>query len=697
MIQSRTTNRTTRLGFALLLLCQFTTLGSTMPTAMGAQRESKKLLDSFDTFFNEMEGKRNVFQKAPSTATAARVSGARLGRKGLGLIVTADRQEEGYCGIWIHFFDAGALKLKYVDATKYKFLTFWVKGAEGGEQFKVKLADDVWLAKEDSVTIGDIDDFLDEGITRRWQQVFVPLSDDCGLDLEQLGGLTFEFDSPTKTTVFIDQIELTTESPSNKRSSRQALVTNQKSDRLLTEFEHQLQASVRPAKLASERALWLWDTVSILSTPEETKSFVDFCVRNEITTVWAQLPHDVHTKGVPTEIKRSTCTITLTSELRSLLRTAHDAAIRVHALAGDPHYALKDSHHIALAIVDAVIDFNSASSELERFDGVHFDNEPYLLTGWHDWQQRQVILKEFLSLNRECQRRVDAAPIPIEFGVDIPFWLQEADESGQPIGQVMFEGKNQAASYHLLQMVDNIGVMNYRDVAQGPDGMIAHADNLLSYADNISAAKLYFGVETLAPQPTRVVFAVGRSRRDFHEAVSGHASHFAALSHVAGKRLRLICDQDNVHVGIEVGLSNTDEEKAAITTTLSRIASTFGVNAAADPEDATTRQQALQQLLRANVQWRDVNPCTIIDTVTGQTHLLVRGDCTLPDKVTFADESLEHFRLQTHLAEYQFKKHKSFAGLAIHDYRSFKTLLDRYLPPETEAQKKQTLTSKVAK
>ena len=60
----------------------------------------------------------------------------------------------------------------------------------------------------------------------------------------------------------------------------------------------------------------------------------------------------------------------------------------------------------AIGKSNAVIEFNRESAPDQRFDGIHFDNEPYLLLGWEDRTRREQILREFLELNVECQRRV---------------------------------------------------------------------------------------------------------------------------------------------------------------------------------------------------------------------------------------------------------------------------------------------------
>jgi hypothetical protein len=80
----------------------------------------------------------------------------------------------------------------------------------------------------------------------------------------------------------------------------------------------------------------------------------------------------------------------------------------VEALDGAPEYSVRKNHRVPLAIVDAVIAFNRAGGPGERFDGVHFDNEPYLLVGRHFPEVRKKILTEFVELNLECQRRIRA-------------------------------------------------------------------------------------------------------------------------------------------------------------------------------------------------------------------------------------------------------------------------------------------------
>ena len=618
------------------------------------------LIDDFNSGIqNRLGGYRNSYQKAPSFADAMRVPQARYGVQGLGLRLIADREESGFCGFWIHFFDMRAQNRRYLDASEYHFLSFWVKGAEGGETFSVRLADDRWIAKEDSVDFGDIEKFLPGGVTAKWQEALIPLDNDHGLRLDRLGGMTFEFVNPGQSTVFIDNIAV--------KSSRSGTVYDTgETDRAAVDSESRELA----------RAIWLWSTESMLDDVAKADAFLRFCKAQGINQVWAQLPFDIKLERVRDQISNSTCIIRRQESLRRFLRSAHAVGLQIHALEGYPEHALRQNHHIPRAIVDAVLAFNKDQPKAEQFDGIHFDNEPYLLLGWHDPQQRKQILFEFLTLNSECQRRVCATSPRIEFGVDIPFWLQDMDVSiGEPHGEVWFGGQRQPASFHLLEMVDNVGVMNYRDQAQGADGMIAHARDLLVHADNSTRTKVFMGVETYGAEPTQVLFAVGRPRSQFEQALRNDASDLAMLSRLDGNRLRVFDDGEKVHVGIEVEETDMVAKRIEIARTISRIAAAFGADSN-DPASDSATQSALAKRLDRSGEWSNAKPGSVRDPDSGQRHLLVTAYAIMPEKITFANENASHFAVQTQAAEVRFAQHPSYTGLAIHHYDSLIELLN---------------------
>ena len=65
-------------------------------------------------------------------------------------------------------------KLGGANISSYKYLSFWVKGAAGGEYFKVELKNNVANANRNHAAVY-VTDYLDGGVTNDWQKVTIPL------------------------------------------------------------------------------------------------------------------------------------------------------------------------------------------------------------------------------------------------------------------------------------------------------------------------------------------------------------------------------------------------------------------------------------------------------------------------------------------------------------------------------------------
>ena len=213
------------------------------------------------------------------------------------------------------------------------------------------------------------------------------------------------------------------------------------------------------AQTAPPRAMWLWDPAPLLDDAAARRDFFAFCERHRIGIVWAQ---------IATRANVDRRQLDRASDWKALIADAHRRDMKVHALDGDPHYVLRDQHALVLSTLDAVAAYNTAAAANERFDGVHFDNEPYVLLDWRDPRLRERLLEDYLDLNARAAAAARAAGLA--YGVDIPFWWGSIDEvTGEPTGIVSFRGTRQAASDHLLAIVDNLGIMDYRTTAAGPD------------------------------------------------------------------------------------------------------------------------------------------------------------------------------------------------------------------------------------
>ncbi len=619
-----------------------------------------------DGIVNRLGGYYNKFERPPSTASTFLASDVHRGQGGRSLRVATDRRDEGFCGVWMHFFNfrAGASK-RYFDASGYEYLSFWVKGQKGGEDFTIKLADEDWVVQEDGLPVGSVGEFLPGGVTTEWKEVLVPLKRFNTLELTKMAGITLDFDAIGKFVVYIDDF---------------CFKTSAQAPTPLTPASE----AVSVANQTHPRAMWVWSTEQLLNDDAARQSLFAFCKQENINQLWLQILYrfepDVAVSQVAVDGRLPEtlrCVLQHADAFRQFLEQAHKEDIFVHALDGYPEYAQKIYHAMPLAIVDAIIAFNKESKPAQRFDGIHFDNEPYLIAGWRDPTRSKEILKEFLHLNAQCQKRVREQSEMV-FGVDIPFFWHERDpKTGQIIGEVSFNGQVKPASYHCIDMLDNVGIMNYRDTADGADGMIAHGQELLEYGDTVSNAKIYMGIETFSYPPTDCWFALGLPKDVFARVIEKQDGALSRLSRIDGFRTQIFDDGSNIHLGIELPANPTPQQKEQAKKAVMKIAKHLGVLSV--PELKSRLKEiavAAFEGFSYDVEWKNPQDRVIFDTVTGAKFPgLVATSIMLP-KVSFSQESYGQIQAQTRAAESVFNRYNSYRGIAIHYYQTYRSKVE---------------------
>jgi len=243
---------------------------------------------------------------------------------------------------------------------------------------------------------------------------------------------------------------------------------------------------MRPQDVLSPRGLWVWDEAPVLHDPQQQRTFLDFCQRHRVTFEWMQIA--TSRTGVGRRLESG-------DDWKTLLAEGHRRGMRLAALDGDPHYALPEQHDLVLAIVDAVVAYNAAAQPAERFDGIHFDIEPYALEAWKDAPTRAQLLTAYLDLTARAAARAHAGGA--RYATDVPYWWTSRDPTtGEAMTAITFRGVRQAATDHLLEMVDAVGIMDYRTQATGPEGLIQSVLGTLRRADQLKKARVFVGVET---------------------------------------------------------------------------------------------------------------------------------------------------------------------------------------------------------
>jgi hypothetical protein len=416
---------------------------------------------------NRLGGFFGTFGKGHSTARTA-LDGWDDGRRAL--TIDFVNTATGPCGAWIHLFDLTrpAADRVYLDTTPLQIATFWIRGKTGGERVQIKAADAAWERREDALPIGDVGSFLPAGrITAEWQQAIVPLSAfPAPLDRRTLAVLVFEAVSGGESRIAIKDLGFC-------MRPQPAIPLSP-------------PASPGTAQPPGERALWVWNTAEIIDAPAAQRALVEFARRGRITQLFLQLP------DAPSQRRASGEIVLDATRWKAFLGFLGGSGLRAHALVGSPEDALPDHHERVLATVQNVVAYNAAAAPGDRFAGMHFDIEPYLLPGFRG-TRRQQILAGYLDLVAKTAQRTGSAGI--EFGVDIPFWYDSLDDLTGELPLVEYRGTRKPANEHVLDLVDSAAVMTYRTTAYGADSIVALAEGELRYAA-AKGKRVFVGLET---------------------------------------------------------------------------------------------------------------------------------------------------------------------------------------------------------
>lgn len=213
------------------------------------------------------------------------------------------------------------------------------------------------------------------------------------------------------------------------------------------------------------RATWIWNAKLIVSQPEE---IVAFAKEHQINRIYLQIkPIDIPPQAY-----------------RSFIGLASRAGIGVEALSGDPHWVFTRNQESIASLIAWVKAFNNQAPENERFQGIHVDIEPYLLPEWE--QDRENIVRQWMEniefLVAETKKDTD-----LLVSADLPFWIDS----------VQVPGDADKLSNWMLQRLDSITLMAYRNYADGPNGILSIVQRIVDDANEQKQRSVIVGVNIL--------------------------------------------------------------------------------------------------------------------------------------------------------------------------------------------------------
>ncbi len=162
------------------------------------------LLDDFDHSDLNLLGRRaHTYKRLPSVCAIKRVAEGAYGGVGRSLQLTYHKESSGWCG---YYTLLNVVDGPFYDLSPFVSVSFWVRGAKGGENFEIGMADENWMIIGDSLKAGPVEKYLPGGVAIEWQRVEIPLRDFGALNLARMGSVVFNCDRKGDGDIFIDQL-----------------------------------------------------------------------------------------------------------------------------------------------------------------------------------------------------------------------------------------------------------------------------------------------------------------------------------------------------------------------------------------------------------------------------------------------------------------------------------------------------------
>jgi len=262
---------------------------------------------------------------------------------------------------------------------------------------------------------------------------------------------------------------------------------------------------------SATRAMWFWNSAAaIANTGTARTDVLSFCAapfgkaERRVTHLYLYAHQQVTQSP---------------AALGQFIAAAHAQGMQVYFLDGEATWAETTAlRQYAEGVVDTLLSYNTASLPDERFDGIQYDVEPYLLSNWST--QKATYWNNYTTLLANCQTKVDtynsATGAEVRFEACIPRWY---DSDGDAV----------TSSEQVQDITDSIAIMDYVNTASR---IIADATTEVSYADFLGK-KAVVGVETLQIEPVTSTF-YGQTNEAMEAQLAEVAAAFGAVSGFGG-------------------------------------------------------------------------------------------------------------------------------------------------------------------
>ncbi len=244
---------------------------------------------------------------------------------------------------------------------------------------------------------------------------------------------------------------------------------------------------------AAGRAIWMWEKESyaLLENEDAAEEAIGYLKAQSIDTVYLYADAYDGRNLIATRPQR----------YQALVSRLHRNGLKAYALLGSwylhtENYILPERRGDAEAMFRRVLEYNAVAQPDARFDGINLDIEPHLLDEWGD-SSRLRLLANFLDMSRALMEMKKKYGATLAVGPAIPFWFDGIE--------LQWRGKLRPVSEHTIDLYDYVALMDYRDAAEGGDGIISHAQSEIAYA-SARGRKVVVGLEVSPGELDKLTF-----------------------------------------------------------------------------------------------------------------------------------------------------------------------------------------------
>jgi hypothetical protein len=222
-----------------------------------------------------------------------------------------------------------------------------------------------------------------------------------------------------------------------------------------------------------EKGTWIWDAKTIVNQKDQ---ILTFAKGQQVSTIYLYINQNDVTP----------------QEYGDFIHSAGQKGIKVEALAGQPEWALPAHQGEIKEFISWVKQFNASAQTDGKFQGVHFDIEPYLLNQWET--ERDSLLTDWMNNVRFIQEETKGTGLKLT--ADVPYWIYK----------IKAPNSNEDVSTWLLKKFDCLVLMDYRNYALGHDGIVENAREVMRQAVTLKKQAIVAVDTTKSSESDRTTF-----------------------------------------------------------------------------------------------------------------------------------------------------------------------------------------------